>query len=93
MCVKFENEQPFITRLYTLYTHSEYITSLIRFDHLQTTNLKRDAFGLKTEAPQDKRIQYYYIPKEMHCKYKRWERFRELIKDTYSSLHTATLLL
>lgn len=43
MCVKFENEQPFITRLYTLYTH---ITSLIRFDHLQTTNVKGDAFGL-----------------------------------------------
>lgn len=27
----------------------------------------------------------------MHCKYKRWERFREPIKDTYSSLHTTTL--
>lgn len=90
LCVKFENEQPFITRLYTVYTHSEYITSLIRFDHLQTTNVIGDAFEFLKEASH---IQYYYIPKEMHCKYKRWERFREPIKDTYSSLHTTTILL
>lgn len=68
MCVKFENEQPFITRLYTLYTHSEYITSLIRFDHLQTTNEKGTLLDFK-------------------------KRFREPLKDTYSSLHSTTLLL